>query len=193
MKKVRLSATPRNDLSKSVTKEARKQGQVPAVLYGLHQETIHCFLPMEKLLPLLDTIEPCFIELMLEGKEYTCIINESQFHPVSDIPLHIDLFSITNERPIRLEIPVIFKGKKESPGLLKGGELAIKKRTVTVKSLPKEMPQELTVDVSSLELGQKITVNSIEKGPYTILSQSQIPLAIVMIPRALRSKEAQKE
>ena len=193
MKKVRLSATPRTHLSKRVTKEARKKGQVPAVLYGLHQENIHCFLAMEELLPLLDTIEPCFIELTLQGKTYTCIINEDQYHPVSDIPLHIDLLSITNERPIRLEIPVVFEGMKQSTGLLQGGELAIKKRTVTVKALPEQMPQQLTVDISGLDLGQKVTVSAIAKGPYSVVSQPQIPLAIIMVPRALRSKEAQKE
>ena len=189
MKKVQLQGTLRKDLDKSATKSARKQGLVPAIFYGFQHENIACYLPMIDIMPLLDTIEPHFIELTLEGKKYMCIINEVQYHPVSDIPLHVDLLHITDERTIRLDIPVIFTG--EAPGILKGGELAIKKRTIAVRALPKKMPQKLTVDISALDLGDKITVSAIEKGDYTVLAQPQIPLAVIMIPRALRSKAAE--
>ena len=189
MKKVQLEGTLRTDLHKSATKSARKQGLVPAIFYGVEHDNIACYLPMINIRPLLNTIEPRFLELTLQGKQYTCIINEVQYHPVSDIPLHIDLLHITDKRSIRLDIPVEFTGK--APGILKGGELAIKKRTVAVRALPAKMPEKLSVDISSLDLGEKVTVSAIEKGDYTILAQPQIPVAVIMIPRALRSKAAE--
>lgn len=193
MKKISLNATLRTDLRKPTTKKARKNGEVMAILYGYKQKNIACSLPMIDVNEIVDTIEPCFIELKLEGKSYRCIINDVQYHPVSDIVLHVDLLQINEERPIRLDIPVVFEGKEKSPGLLSGGELAIKKRTVSVKALPKNMPEKLAVDVSSLNLGEKITVGEAPKGDYTIVPQPQIPLAIVNIPRALRSKEASEK
>lgn len=146
---------------------------------------------MIDLLPLLDSMQPSFIELDLEGKKYKCIINDVQYHPVSDIPLHIDLLLITDKRPIRLHIPISFQGK--APGILKGGELAIKQRTLPVRALPANMPEKLVVDISSLELGEKVTVSAVNKGEYTILTQPQIPVATIIIPRALRSKAAESE
>lgn len=189
MKTVHLHATPRKNLHKAATKVLRKEGYVPVMLYGFSQPNTACTLPMVDLLPLLDTITPHFIELKLDKKNYTCILNEVQYHPVSDIPLHIDLLHITDERPIRLDIPVSFTG--EAPGILKGGELAVKKRTIPVRALPKHMPEKLTIDISQLDLGDKVTVQAIPQGDYTLLTQPQVPVAVVMIPRALRSKTAE--
>ena len=188
MKKVHLQGTIRKDLHKTTTKSLRKSGHLPAIFYGFESDNIACHIPMVDILPWLDTIKPFFIELTLEGNSYDCIINEVQYHPVNDLPLHIDLLQITNKRPIRLNIPIEFVGK--APGILKGGELAIKKRTIPVRALPKDMPEKLSVDISSLELGEKITVNAIPKGNYTILAQPQIPIANIIIPRALRSSKA---
>ena len=191
MKKTQLQGILRKDLSNSATKAARNKGLVPTILYGFQKENISCLLPMIDLLPLLDSMAPSFIELDLEGKKYRCIINDVQYHPVSDIPLHIDLLHITDKRPIRLHIPLSFQG--DAPGILQGGELAVKQRTLPIKALPANMPEKLLVDISSLGLGEKVTVSAISKGKYEILAQPQIPVAAIMIPRALRSKAAESE
>lgn len=191
MKEIQLQGTLRKDLSKSATKTARNNGLVPTILYGYQKKEITCLLPMIELLPLLDSMTPSFIALDLAGQKHRCIINDVQYHPVSDIPLHLDLLHISDKRPIRLNIPLSFRG--DAPGILKGGELAIKQRTLPVKALPADMPQKLSVDISSLELGEKVTVGAVKKGKYEILVQPQIPVASIMIPRALRSKATESE
>lgn len=188
MKKVQLISTLREKLNPSATKSLRNDGRVPAVLYGSKTKNINLSLPMIDILPLLDTIQPSFIALTLEGKVYDCIIKEVQYHPVSDSPLHIDFLQVDESKQIRLNIPLTFTGK--APGILKGGELSVRKRTLSVRALPKDMPEKLIVDISSLELGEKAVVSKIKKGSYTILDQPQIPVVSVVIPRALRSKEA---
>ena len=188
MKTVRLTGISRTLSTKSASKQLRRKALIPTIFYGYKQKNIALSLSMVEVEPLLDTSTPCFIELVLDKKTYRCIINDVQYHPVSDMPLHIDLLHISEDRPITLDIPLTFEGK--SPGILKGGELAIKKRTLPIKALPKNMPNKLTVDVSHLDLGEKVDVRSIKAEKFTVEAAPQIPLATIMIPRALRSSKA---
>lgn len=188
MKTVRLTGISRTLSTKSANKQLRKKALIPTIFYGYKQDNILLSLSMVEVEALLDTTDPCFIELALDKKTYRCIINDVQYHPVSDMPLHIDLLHISEDRSITLDIPLTFEGK--SPGIQKGGELAIKKRTLPIKALPKHMPQKLTVDISHLDLGEKVDVRSIKTDNFTVEAAPQIPLATIMIPRALRSSKA---
>ena len=195
MKKIAINAAPRTDLTKTFTKSLRKRGQVPAVIYGNEGESIPCIVSMVEIAPVIDTLVPHFIELTLEGKTYLTIINERevQYHPVSGLIWHVDFLRISENHPIKMEIPVTFTGQENAPGLLQGGELAVKMRTLWVEALPKNMPEVIPVDVSALKLGQKITIKAAPQDNYTILNQMHIPLAVVNIPRALRSQGVTKD
>lgn len=193
MNTVRIDGTLRKDFSKAATKKARKEGLVPANFYGHEQSNIHFYIPLVELLELLNWIEPCLIELNIEGKKYKSVLRMAahDFHPVNDMPIHADFLKVSDKKPITLAVPLAFSGA--SPGIQKGGELAVIQSTLPVKALVQDMPEKLNVDITGLELGEKITVKSINAGKIEILASSQTPVARILIPRALRSKASEKE
>ena len=190
MKTIELTATAREALGTTAAKQLRAQALLPGVLYGAGQH-LHFYVPTVQLKPLVYTGQAHFVALKLAGKTYSCILKEVQMHPVSEMLLHVDLLEISDEKPITMQVPLRLVGT--APGVMAGGMLAQKVRKVLVRAAKKEMPDHVKLDVSKLELGQSARVRDItaEKG-VTILDLGGIPAATVQIPRALRSKAAQK-
>lgn len=173
--------------TKPETKRLRAEGLVPSVLYG-GKENVHFAVPMILFRDLVYTPEVAFVNLDVEGTEYKCILQDVQFHPVSEIILHADFLLLEDDRPVKMEIPVKFGGK--SPGLQKGGKLATKLRKIKVKALPQNMPETIEVSLDGLELGQSVKVASLSQESYDILNPKSVTIASVTIPRALRSAQA---
>lgn len=187
MNTIEVVGFKRADLGKKSTKEIRKEGNVPGVLYG-GKEVVHFYVPMALLQPLIYTANAYFVELNIEGKKYSCILQDIQFHPVSDIVLHVDFFAITSDKPITMSIPIVFEGN--SPGVAKGGMLVKKLRKLNIRAYQKDMPATVKANISKLELGKTLKVREISIGSFEILNSPLVPIAAVEIPRALRSKAA---
>ncbi|MFK7901018.1 MAG: 50S ribosomal protein L25/general stress protein Ctc [Cyclobacteriaceae bacterium] len=183
MKTTEILAYKREDISKASTKQARLDGFVPGVVYG-GKEAVHFTAPAILFRELLYTPDAYFVELNIEGDIKKCIIKEAQFHPVSEILLHVDFYEISDKKAIVMDIPVELEGS--APGVKKGGKLYLKARTVRVKALPPHMPDTMKLDVSGLELGKTIKVVDIEAGELEIITNPQVSVASVQIPRALR-------
>ena len=184
MKTLEIIGYPRENLVKKEAKNLRKSANAPGVLYGGSSQ-MHFHTPMMLLRKLLYTPDAYFINLTISGKTYVCILQDVQFHPVSEMILHIDFLQIFDDKKVKMKIPTSFVG--EAPGVIQGGNLTKKLRTLPILAYPKDMPSHIPLDVSDLELGKIKRVRDIKATNYQILVAPNIPVASVEIPRALRS------
>lgn len=185
MKTLEIIGYNRANLGKKEAKALRADGHVPCVLYG-GTEQVHFSSPMILFRELVYTQEAHFVNLDIEGKEYKAILQDVQFHPVSEILLHADFLLLTTGKPIKMSVPVHFIGT--SPGVIAGGSLVKKRRSLTILALPKNMPEHIDVDLGLLDFGRAIKVSEVTSESFQILDTAQASIAVVEIPRALRGK-----
>lgn len=190
MQVIEILGYKRANLGKAEAKKLRAAAQVPGVLYG-GTEQVHFYVPMVLLRELVYTPHAHFIDLNIEGSIYRCIVQEMQFHPVSEMMLHVDFLQIFDDKKIKMHIPTAFVGK--AIGVAKGGILSKKQRKLPIAAYPKDMPSMVHIDVSELDLGQIIRVHHIPIANYTILALPNTPVASIEIPRALRSAASKEE
>ncbi|MEM1407579.1 MAG: 50S ribosomal protein L25/general stress protein Ctc [Bacteroidota bacterium] len=185
MKTVEIIGYNRANLGKSEAKRLRAEGQVPCVIYG-GDEQVHFYAPMILFRDLVYTDEAHFVHVNVEGREFRAILQDIQFHPVSEVILHADFLQIFEGKVVKMDIPVHFEGT--SPGVTKGGTLIKKRRHLKVMALPKNMPEYIAVDLGELDFGRAIKVGEIEANNYEILDTAIASVAVVEVPRALRGK-----
>lgn len=192
MKTVEIIGYKRANLGKTEAKRLREEGMVPCVVYGGDHQ-IHFYAPMILFRDLVYTDEAHFALLTIEGEPepFEAIIQDVQFHPVSEIIMHADFLQLFRGTPIKMNIPVHPVGL--APGIQQGGKLIRKVKYLQVKALPKNMPEYIEVDVSKLTLGKSIKVGELETGEYEILNSPLVTLAGIEVPRALRGKSLEDE
>ena len=187
MQVVTIQGQLREDLGKNGAKKARKEGAIPCVMYA-KDEVIHFTTMPNEVKDLIYTPDFKLAEVVIDGKPFRCIVKEKQFHPITDAIMHLDFLILTEERPVKVAVPIRFKGT--SPGVKSGGKLVQKVRLVKIKALPEHLVDTVSVDISSLEMGQSIRVRDIEPGEgIEMLSSPGIPIATVELPRAMRSAQ----
>ena len=171
--------------------QIRKQGRIPAVLYGPSVQE-HFSVTHNDIKKLVYTPDFKLGEVELGGTKHKCIVKQVQYHPMTDEIRHIDFLVLKEGTKVKLEIPVKFKGT--SPGVKEGGTLMQSMRKVKVKLDPKDLVDELFVDISELTLGDAVRVKDIEIGDgIELLVNEATPIASVEIPRALKSAQAAEE
>ena len=190
MKTIEIIGYNRANLGKGESKRLRSESMVPCVLYG-GGEQIHFYAPMILFREVVYTSDAHFVHLNIEGKQIECILQDIQFHPVSETILHADFLQLFESKNIKMDIPVHFVGK--SAGVTKGGTLIKKRRTLKVNALPQNMPDFINVDITALDFGRAIKVHEVESENYDILDTAQASIAVVEIPRALRGKTGNEE
>jgi large subunit ribosomal protein L25 len=171
--------------SKSENKKNRTEGLVPCVLYG-GAKPIHFKVPTFLFRDIVYTPNVYEINMDIEGEIHRCVLQDVQFHPVSDSILHADFLELNDVRPIRMEVPIRFEGV--APGISQGGKLVEKLRKIKVKGLPHHIPDAIVVDITSLELGKSIKIGSLPPADYQILNSPLVTIASIIIPRALKGK-----
>jgi len=189
MKTIEIIGYQRANLGKQASKNLRNEAQVPGVLYG-GKDQVHFYTPMALLKNLVYTPQAHFISLNLEGTIYNCILQDIQFHPVSEVILHVDFLQIFEDKKITMHIPTVLVG--DAPGVVKGGSLAHKMKKLAVVAYPKDMPDQIQVDISTLDVGQMVRVSHIKPENYTILALPGTPVAVVETTRALRAGAAEE-
>jgi large subunit ribosomal protein L25 len=190
MANVIINGTERSDVGKKAAKATRRAGEVPVVMYG-PQECYHFTAKATDFKHLIYTPDFKIADVNFNGKTYRCILKAKQFHPISENLLHVDLLILTDGHPLKVNIPLRFKGA--SPGVKVGGKFMQQVRTVKVKTIPEKLISELIIDISTLELGQSVRVRDIDaiEGVEIMLAPGT-PVASVEVPRALRGKQAQQ-
>lgn len=187
MKTLEIIGYKRANLGKKESADLRANSLVPCVLYG-GKEQVHFSVPMILFRDLLYTPEVCFVKLNIEGDIYEAVVQDAQFHPVNEVLLHADFLLLQDNKPLRMDIPVKLEGT--APGVAKGGKILLKKRTVKLKALPKNMPDFVTLDVTTLDFGKTLRVADIKTANFETLDNPSTAIVGIEIPRALRGKQA---
>lgn len=185
MKTVEIIGYKRANLGKTESKRLREEGYVPAVLYGGDKQ-LHFYAPGILFREIVYTADAHFVELNIEGEIHRAILQEIQFHPVSEAIIHADFLEIFAGKPIKMTVPVHLEGN--APGLQQGGTLIKKRKFVDIKGLPKNMPDYMIADISSLGLGDSVKVKDVVEGEFEVLTPGRITIATVEVPRAMRGK-----
>lgn len=180
MKSVALKGILRSSTGKISAKELRYEGKVPCVLYG-GKETLHFSSFENDFKELVYTAEAHFVDLNLGSKKVTALMKDIQFHPVSEKILHVDFLEIDESLATTMEVPVQIVGAAK--GVKLGGRLIQKLRRIKVKGLPKNLPEHVEVDVTSLEMGKSFKVNDLQLGDIKIISSAGLPIVSVIRPR----------
>ncbi len=185
MESVKVSGELRTNLGKKWAKTVRRQGLVPAVLYGAG-DPIHFTVKPLALRDLIYSPEFRLAELEVDGTTYKAIVKDHQFHPVTDDMTHIDFLALQDDHPVKVQVPVRFEGS--SPGVRNGGKLQVAVRRVKVKTTPEHLIDHVMLNISDMDLGSAIRVRDIaEMDGVQIMTPASTPIASVEVPRALRS------
>jgi len=190
MKTLEIIGYKRANLGKGESKKLRDQGNVPCVIYG-GKEQVHFYAPMILFRSLVYSPDIHFVDLNIEGTTYKCILQDIQFHPVSEMILHADFMELHDDKEIKMNVPVRFYG--DSPGIRAGGRLMVNTRTLLISALPKDMPESINLDISEIELGQTIKVKEVITDNFEILNSPQVSIASVSIPRAAKLEDELEE
>ncbi len=180
MKTVSMSGSLRENVGKKDAKALRKQGKVPCVIYG-GKEQLHFSVNEADFRHLVYSPEIAFVELNIADKTYKAILKDMQFHPVTDSIYHADFMELVDDKPIVMSVPVKSTGLPK--GVTLGGKLMSKLRKLKVKALPKYIPENITIDVSSLLIGQSIKVKDVVVDNVELLDT---PNAVVLTVRVTR-------
>ncbi len=167
---------------KSVLKKLRDDKLVPAVAYGPKvKNNLHVAIPELELEKVLAENKKTLIKLVHKKKEYHTLIQAIEYHPVTDRPLHVDLFAMEEKTPVTIEIPIRLTGTP--PGVAEGGRLYQPLRRIEVQCLPKDIPAEIVLDVSDLTIGDTLDVDSIDIEGIEPLSESVRTIAVIRPPK----------
>jgi len=154
--------------NKATIKAFRAQGLVPCNLYGPGVENVLFTVNEKDLKGVTDTPKSYIVDLELGGKNYTAILHELQFHPISDACLHVDFLAVDEKKPIAIDVPLVITG--HSKGVQQGGKFTLNTRKIKISAIAANLPDDLTVDISDLGLDKRIKAGDLKFEGITILS-----------------------
>ena len=179
-----LSGFARQNVGKRDAKDLRNAGNIPCVMYGAGIPQIQFWANAYDLQQILYSPEVFKVIITVDGKTFNTIIQESQFHPVSDAILHVDFLILQENKAVKIALPLNFTGV--SPGVKVGGKFVQRVRKLKIEALPAHIPERLDVDISTLELGKNIRVKELSYPNVKILEAPNNPVCMISIPRGLR-------
>lgn len=189
MKHLTLDGTIRQKGNKAVIKAFRRQGLVPCNLYGLGMENILFTVDAKQLATLTDTPASHIVDINLDGKVYTAVAHEYQWHPVNDNCLHVDFLAVNEEKPIVIDVPLNLQG--HPVGVQAGGKFTQLARKVRVSALMKDLPDQLDVDITPLGLDKRLTAGDLKFDGITILTDKNTIICRVKTTRAMQQAAAE--
>ncbi|MCE3296803.1 MAG: ribosomal protein [Crocinitomicaceae bacterium] len=180
MKVAQLSGSLRTSVGKKDARALRLEDRVPCVLYGQGSQTHFSVkkIDMERLVFTPDVFQ---VELDIDGKKASAIIQDLQQDPVKDTIRHVDFYELDEKKPVKVGLPVRVTGS--SRGVMAGGKLAQVYRRLTVVGLPKDLPEEVSIDITKLRIGQSIRVSQIEANGLTFLEPANAVVVAVRMAR----------
>ncbi len=190
MKTVSMSGSLRENVGKKDAKMNRKLGKVPCVLYG-GKEQIHFIADEKDFVKIIFTPEVFIIKLSIDGKEYNAVLQDIQYHPVTDKILHVDFLENLSGKPVIIGLPVIIEGS--ATGILRGGQIARKIRKLKVKALVENLPDNIVLDISNLDIGDSIRVKDISRENLEFLDIPNAEIIGVKVTRVAETIEEVSE
>jgi len=173
MKTASLSGSLRENVGKKGASAIRKSGSIPGVLYGGQDQT-HFTVEENSINKLVFNPDVFYIELDIDGKKVHCILQDIQFHPVTDRIVHIDLLEVVPGKEVRVNLPLRSEGTAE--GVMNGGRIATLFRRVPVKGMIEKIPEAITVDITPLVIGSTVRVRDLNIEGCTILLNESVLL-----------------
>ena len=193
---IQLEAATRSGTGKGAARQARRDGQVPGVVYGGNQDPVAINIHQPVLLKLLKAGKflSTLINLKIDGKDQTVICRGVQRDIVKDLPVHADFLRLSENSRIALMIPVEFTNEDDAPGLKKGGVLTIVRNEVEMRVRANAIPEALIVDLTGLDIGDVVRISDIEmpSGAVPTITDRDFMIANISAPSALAAEEEEE-
>jgi len=186
MKTITISAKKRTELGKKDTRDLRKADHVPCVMYG-GAEVIHFHAHENDFRHIVYTPSAFIVEVDLDGKKHKAVMQELQFHPVTDKLNHIDFVEVFDDKPVTVEIPIKLVGA--AIGLKDGGKPRQRRRVLKVRGLVQHLPDELDIDVTDIAIGDVIKIGDLSYDNLEILDPSRSMIFAVVSSRISKGME----
>ncbi|WP_442264932.1 50S ribosomal protein L25/general stress protein Ctc [Tenacibaculum sp. ZS6-P6] len=190
MQSITINGSQRESVGKKATKALRNAGKVPCVLYG-GDKPVHFSAEEKAFKSLVYTPNVYTASIELDGKTYAAVLQDIQFHPVTDKILHIDFYQLFEDKPVTMEIPVKLVGN--SKGVMIGGALRHNMRKLKVKALPANLPDFIEADITELEIGNKLYITELANENFTFLHPDNTVVAQVRMSRNAAKAAAEAE
>jgi len=191
MKSITINGSKRESVGKKSTKALRNAGKVPCVLYG-GEQPLHFSAEELSFKHLVYTPDVHTVEINLEGGDtFNAVLQDIQFHPVTDAILHIDFYQIFEDKEITMEIPVHTKGVAR--GVKNGGVLRFNLRRMRVKGLPGDLPDFIEADITNLKIGNKLYVTALESDNFKIMHPENTVVCQVRTSRNIIADTEEEE
>lgn len=190
MKSITIKGSKRESVGKVATKALRNAGMVPCVIYG-GDTPVHFSAEELAFKNLVYTPNVYTATINVDGQKIAAILQDIQFHPVTDKILHVDFYQLFDDKEVTMEIPVKLTGT--SPGVLNGGSLRFTNRKLKVKALPANLPDFVTADISKLKIGSKLVITSLFNEDYTFMHPENTVVVQVRTSRNASNVEDEDE
>ena len=191
MKSITINGSKRESVGKSASKAQRNAGQIPCVLYG-GDGPMHFSAPELAFSKLVYTSNAYTVVIAFNEKEtYSAVLQDIQFHPVTDKILHIDFYQLFDDKEIAMDIPVRLVGN--SIGVKLGGNLQRNKRKLRIKALPTNLPDYIEIDITDLNIGDRVYITELENESYTFLHPDNTVVCQVRRARAAIVDEVESD
>ncbi len=188
-----LPAETRERAGKGASRALRREGRVPAVIYGGNEEPLAIHVEEKLLIKQLGTghFFNSIVELEVGGKTVRTLPKDVAFHPVNDRPLHADFLRLSANATIHVNVPVIFANEEASPGLKRGGVLNIVRHELELICQADKIPDDIAIDVTGLEVGASIHISHVKlpEGSKSAITDRDFTIATIVAPSGLRSEE----
>lgn len=183
MKSITIKGSKRESVGKKSSKALRDAGKVPCVLYGGQDKVVHFSAKEIDFNPLVYTSDVHTVKLDLNGKTVNAVLQDIQFHPVTDAILHMDFYQFEEDQPINMTIPVHTVG--QPAGVKRGGVLQFNLRRMDLRGLISDLPDFIEVDISKLKIGENLYVTAAASDKYEIMHDEDEVICMVNAPRDL--------
>ncbi|MBS1738148.1 MAG: 50S ribosomal protein L25 [Bacteroidetes bacterium] len=187
MKTITIEGQIRTEFGKAATRQLRSDEKVPAVIYGGAKE-INFSAPASAFKNLVYTPDFMLAEVNVDGSSYKCVLKDVQFEKVSDRLIHVDFLELVGDKKLTVNIPLKFTGVPA--GVKEGGKLAIKMKSLKIKTTPEFLSENIEMDLSALNLNENVRVQDVKAPNMEILNSPRIPIASVTMTRQLKQEEA---
>lgn len=185
MKSITIQGQKRESVGKKSTQALRDAEKVPCVVYG-GENLIHFSAEEKAFKNLVYTPDAHTVSIEIDGQTIPAVLQDIQFHPITDKILHADFYQLREDRPVIMEVPVRITGRAR--GVVAGGVLRQSFRKLRLKALPANLPDEVVVDVTKLRIGNKIYVGDLKVSEYTFMHpDNAVVVAVKMSRNAMKS------
>lgn len=190
MKEFSIKGEKRNRVGRKDSQKLRRNEYVPCVIYG-GEGNVHFTTPLKYFNNLVYTPNVYLINLDISGEKHYAMLQDVQFHPVTDKVIHADFYEVYEDRPVTINLPTKLVGS--SPGVVKGGYIREKRRSIQVRGLPRNLPDYLEIDISKLDVGQNIHLGDLSYENLEIMDPHEAMIVTVISPKKLEKALADAE